>query len=68
MTDEAGDTNGIVGLSKYEKDIMPCLRVKRPHTKVRSGCVTCKRRRLKVWLCLSGQRERKRSTQANHLV
>ncbi len=27
---------------------MPTLRIKRPHKKVRSGCVSCKRARVKV--------------------
>lgn len=27
---------------------MPTLRIKRPHNKVRSGCTTCKRARVKV--------------------
>ena len=34
--------------SMIEDAEMPTLRIKRPHNKVRSGCTTCKRARVKV--------------------
>ena len=41
---------------------IPILRIKRPHKKTRSGCITCKRRRVKVNMPVNTTEQRERMT------
>ena len=45
----------MTAVSMIEDVEIPTLRIKRPHNKVRSGCATCKRARVKVsaWTSLN---------------